>query len=94
MIITYLQSALRIPFSSVLARFGKYSYSIYLWHVLVIELLLHYLGHLHGTGDSYAVAVGVVLPMSLALAAVGYHIIERPFLLWRVTYTVSDESRE
>ena len=93
LIITYLQSSLRIPFSSVIARFGKYSYSIYLWHVLVIELILHYIGHLNGTGDSYAVAIGVVLPMSLAFAAVSYHIIERPFLSWRVTYAVSDESR-
>ena len=79
----YIQSSVRIPVSSSLAALGRWSYSIYLWHIAVILLLqkLH-LGNL----NPYLFGC-IVLPVTVVIAAASYHIIERPFLEWRVTYT-------
>src|SRR6185437_10221032 len=38
-LLLYLRSRSEIPGSAILASFGKWSYSTYIWHILVIEIL-------------------------------------------------------
>ena len=52
---------------------GLWSYSIYLWHWVVVVFLFHY-GLLD---NSYYVAIGIVL--SILFGAVSYHTVERNF---------------
>lgn len=83
----------RIAWPAWLARSlghgGAWSYSIYLWHALLIFVVHHYLGVWKPT-DSVAinclVNFCVLLPPTLLLAALSYHTIERPFLRMRGPY--------
>jgi peptidoglycan/LPS O-acetylase OafA/YrhL len=59
-----------------LAALGVASYSLYLWHVPVLELLLSHLSA--PTSVAGLAAVGV--PVAIGVAAVSYLTIERPFL--------------
>jgi len=79
----YIQCRTRIPFSSGLAALGRWSYSIYLWHIAVILILQR----LHFDNLNPYLFGCVVLSVTVVIAAASYHIIERPFLEWRVTYT-------
>ena len=83
-VLLYLRSSLELPWSDHLARLGSYSYSIYVWHILVIMLMqktgwVNYL-------SPYTGGLFVVLPLTLLLAAASYHLIEMPFLQMRVRY--------
>jgi peptidoglycan/LPS O-acetylase OafA/YrhL len=79
----YIQCSARIPFSAGLAALGRWSYSIYLWHIAIILIMQR----LH-LGDLNPYLFGcMVLPVTVAIAAASYHIIERPFLEWRLAYT-------
>lgn len=73
-----------------LALLGLASYSLYLWHVPILEALsgVHTLVHPQGievvgapTDVKGLVALG--LPVVIAVAAASYAVIERPFLLLR-----------
>jgi peptidoglycan/LPS O-acetylase OafA/YrhL len=55
--------------------FGKISYGIYLWHLLVIVSLMQFTWL---TGDR---ALPVVLWVTVSLAAISWHFFERPILL-------------
>lgn len=79
----YIQCRSRIPFSSSLAALGRWSYSICLWHIAVILILQR----LHFDNLNPYLFGCVVLSVTVVIAAPSYHIIERPFLEWRVTYT-------
>ena len=82
--------ALRRRVDSVLSALGAASFSIYVMHNLVIAAVkAHFTGIVTGAGpvaDAVATAVLVVLPAVLAVAAVTYHLIERPFLALRGPY--------
>lgn len=83
MIPAYIQCTLKIPLSKLWSTCGRYSYSIYLWHILVISVIQH--THLAGI-NPYAVGA-IVLLVTTLLAAASYHLIEQPFLERRVVYT-------
>jgi peptidoglycan/LPS O-acetylase OafA/YrhL len=78
----------------VLANFGKYSYSIYALHVFVALALGHVLirrGIFHNQHyGPLLFSVGLILPATVALAALSYHIIEAPFLSMRVKYASTE----
>ncbi len=59
--------------SRVFVFFGKRSYSLYLWHWLIQDLLTR-LG-LHGV-----VKIGLYVALTFFLAEISYSLIERPFL--------------
>ncbi|MHB8571797.1 MAG: acyltransferase family protein [Candidatus Dormibacteria bacterium] len=63
-----------------LALLGVISYGIYLWHAPVIGVLGRqgWLGR-----DSYYLNLGLVVVATVALAAVTYALVERPFLMLR-----------
>jgi peptidoglycan/LPS O-acetylase OafA/YrhL len=60
-----------------LALVGVVSYSLYVWHVPIIEHVLP-----HAPKGTLAL-LAIVLPLSLAVAAASYAVIERPFLVRR-----------
>jgi peptidoglycan/LPS O-acetylase OafA/YrhL len=85
-VVIYLKSDLPIPFSNLFATFGKYSYSIYVWHMFILFGLKNYV-HYFLWLSPFALGVAVVLPITIALSAASYYLIERPFLEMRVIYT-------
>ena len=84
----YIQCSAPIPFSASLAALGRWSYSIYLWHIAIILIMQR----LHLSDLNPYLFGCMVLPVTVAIAAASYHIIERPFLEWRVTYTSPNRS--
>ena len=58
-----------------LVYLGLVSYALYLWHLPVYKLLYHQLD-----GWPWALVAAVAMALSLALAAVSYRFVERPFL--------------
>jgi peptidoglycan/LPS O-acetylase OafA/YrhL len=61
-----------------LAALGVASYSLYIWHVLVLRTLAN-----HFWLDSFGSLLAVGLPACFAVAFASYAMIERPFLRWR-----------
>jgi peptidoglycan/LPS O-acetylase OafA/YrhL len=76
--------------SRVVARIGEISYSIYLVHFIVIWLLLRYDLPPAFSGrfavDAVLETGLVALPVTLAIAGLTYHFVERPFLRLRGRY--------
>ena len=75
---------------------GTWSYSLYLWHGLLLYVVQHYLGFWRPTGSVALDALfnfALLLPAALALAALSYATIERPFLRMRGRY-VRAQGRE
>lgn len=83
MIPAYIRCAVRIPLSKLWAACGQRSYSIYLWHILIIDLAVRL--HL-GSYNRYAVGL-LVLLLTTLFAWCSYYVIEAPFLARRVRYT-------
>src|SRR5262249_9538649 len=82
----------RILRNRTLAWVGLISYAVYLWHLLVINVLtskLHIFDHISGT--TFIVLTIPTLIGSLALGAASYYLLERPVLRlkfrppWRAT---------
>lgn len=69
---------LRALDARVLALVGVASYSLYIWHVPVIERL-----YLRPAFGSFAALAAVAVPIALAVAAVSYALVERPALALR-----------
>ena len=78
----YIQCSARIPLSGGLAALGRWSYSVYLWHITIIIVMqkLH-LGDL----NPYLFG-GLVLFATVPVAGASFNLIELPFLERRVTY--------
>ncbi|MDI3405003.1 acyltransferase family protein [Streptomyces cavernicola] len=81
--------------SRAVAKFGEMSFSVYLLHFLVITVFLARNRWIEPTGnpvwDAFLTTVLGVLPVSLAIAVVTFHGIERPFLRWRRAYLGTDD---
>jgi peptidoglycan/LPS O-acetylase OafA/YrhL len=94
----YLSIADRVPatLSRTLAAIGTISYSIYLLHFLVItEVIKHrwvWQPTHNGYIDALLTTAGIATPLTLALAALTYAVVERPFLRLRGPYLGSTGS--
>lgn len=84
LVLTYLKTSVRIPFSGALANLGKWSYSIYAWHALFIAI---YVQHVKLPYHTYIIGAGIVLPAVVVMSWASYHMIEKPFLDLRLKYT-------
>jgi peptidoglycan/LPS O-acetylase OafA/YrhL len=74
------------PLSRTLAsRVGRYlggiSYGIFLWHLPVFEGLYAVTGLPYFTGGALAL-LAVGLPVTVLLAALSHHFLERPLMTW------------
>jgi peptidoglycan/LPS O-acetylase OafA/YrhL len=69
--VAYAPRILTVP---IVVAIGVYSYSIYLWHVPMLELA----GGVHSAPATVKVALGVVAIIAAALGS--YYVVERPFL--------------
>jgi peptidoglycan/LPS O-acetylase OafA/YrhL len=81
-LLVYLRSASEIPGAAIVASFGKWSYSTYIWHILVIEILKNKFLWM----TPYALGVFVILPVTLVVSFASYNLIELPFLGLRSAY--------
>lgn len=59
---------------------GIISYSLYLWHLPVLLLVMRYLDRGGEVGDRLGPLLYLALPLSIAVAALSYLMTERPFL--------------
>ena len=85
-VLMYLGGRGRVPMSAFLSRCGKCSYSMYVWHLFIIHLLP---SRLVENMTPYTTGIFVVLPVTLAISAVSYHLIEEPFFSLRARYVES-----
>lgn len=74
----------------LLARVGEMSFSIYLLHLLIAKTLVHsnWLYHFH-TGPARGALLNtlfVFLPVTLAMSALSFNLIERPFFQFRKSH--------
>lgn len=88
-LLLYLRSKGVIPGSAMFASFGKWSYSTYIWHILIIELLKNKFLWM----TPYAFGVFVILPVTLLVSFVSYNLIELPFLGLRSAYAKPSAAR-
>jgi len=66
----------------VLARLGLWSYSIYLLHVPILRLIINPLrAPIEASATSATIAIVLLTTLVLAVSALSYHLIERPFLV-------------
>ena len=90
--------AFRARADAVLAALGSISYSIYVFHNLVLAAYNAHAGVLSFTGqerlDTILTGALCVLPLVLLLAAVTYQLIERPFLSLRGSYLRDPQVRK
>jgi peptidoglycan/LPS O-acetylase OafA/YrhL len=91
-LVAYLNARIAIPrqLERALAALGATSFSIYVMHNLVIAVLKRQVGLLPIGADTFTQALWtgllLALPAVLALAALTYFLIERPFLGFRRRY--------
>ncbi len=76
-------SLLRAPFEWGPLRFvGLISYSLYLWHETILNLIFPHIAVTGGIARG-VVALAVGLGVGIPFAYVAYQLVERPFLRWR-----------
>ena len=79
--------------SRLVAGLGMLSFSVYVWHNLVIALVRQRVGLLPLGADAtqQAILTGVllVLPLTLALSWLSWKVVEKPFLSMRRPYTAT-----
>jgi len=85
-----MRAALPRAVERAIAALGAASFSIYVMHNLVIAVLKRHVGLLPLGADTFTQAVWtgllVAVPAAVALAAVTYLLIERPFFAYRRPY--------
>jgi peptidoglycan/LPS O-acetylase OafA/YrhL len=91
-LVSYLALAPRLPalWSRAAGAVGVISYSIYLTHLVVLDLLMRRnwlaLPGLEPGNEALARTALFVYPLALALATLTYHAVEKPFLELRGRY--------
>lgn len=73
----------------ILKFFGRISYSLYLYHVVVLHSIHHYVPHLRPRWADLLIAAG-----SLAAAYCSYRVIEKPFLQLKGRFALGNSRRE
>lgn len=84
LVLAYMNGRFTLPFSAAAAALGRWSYSIYVWHSMLLVMIVRAVEPL-GL-HSYVVGFGIALPLTVAVAYASYHVIERPFLEMRMRY--------
>jgi peptidoglycan/LPS O-acetylase OafA/YrhL len=76
----------RILFSNpVILYIGKISYGFYLWHLMVMQLLMDipfiagYMSHLT-PHYKFVAGIAMVMPVTMVIATLSYYLVEQPFL--------------
>ncbi|AMJ59874.1 hypothetical protein AXW83_05790 [Bosea sp. PAMC 26642] len=87
LILSYLRANMRVPLSKLWSYLGKISYSIYAWHILVWMTVAHLMPV--PWGSTYLTGLLLVLPATIAIAALSYSVIEAPFLMMRARYVIA-----
>jgi peptidoglycan/LPS O-acetylase OafA/YrhL len=93
MILTYVQSRVSLGEigENLIARLGTISFSIYVFHSVIIKALKTQFPTLAITGapptDALIFGFAVVLPTVILFASLSYRIVEKPFLEMRRPYT-------
>lgn len=83
LLVAYLQMTWRVVGSEFLSALGRYSYSLYLWHMFIVMLVLKW-----QLPFPALISLALTIPLSWA----SYHLIEQPFLARRVRYINSRSS--
>lgn len=89
-VITYLSARLPWPnwFGNLLTKGGERSFSLYMWHAMIIYIIHELLGPIGGTGGLALAFNGIfVLAVAILFAHLSFAIIEKPFLDMRRRYT-------
>lgn len=96
LIAAYLGVDVTIPktIDRSLSWLGSLSYSFYLGHLLVIEVLYRTFEAIGAAPTGFALAFAfvilVVLPAVIALSALTYYLVEKPFLAMRLSHFMDD----
>jgi len=88
-VVTYL--AVRLPWprrvAAGLAKGGEWSFSLYMWHAMIIFIMHELLGPVGATGGLALAVNGIcVLAIAILFASLSFAIIEKPFLNMRGRY--------
>ncbi len=87
LIVTTLNSKiLWLSFEKLTARLGSVSYSMYLLHPFIIVNCQNLNLIENPLTNALIVSTMIILPSSIALAFLSFHVIEKPFLDFRVRY--------
>lgn len=93
----YLAHPFRPPrwMDHAFSKGGEWSFSIYMWHTLIIFTMAEIFGRFGGEGViNLALTGSLVLAVTLAFSWLSYSAIERPFLIMRGRYTQPDDRKE
>ncbi|WP_210531393.1 acyltransferase family protein [Pantoea ananatis] len=86
----YLNVTLPQIADKLFSRLGEMSFSIYLLHALILEILIKNIGFLSITGhfaiDVIIYSLTILLPVVLVVSSMTYSFIEKPFMEMRVKY--------
>ena len=71
--------------SPVMRALGRWSYSIFLWHVAVLEIAFPVLGRELFTGSvvDFALVLAFTIAVSVAVSYISYELVESPAIYWR-----------
>lgn len=95
LILSYIDISKHLPnlLSTIFAKVGELSYSVYLIHFIVINEFVNHGLYLHFSDSVINNALLntflIILPMVILLSLITFHLIEKPFLNLRVSYIKS-----
>ena len=89
-VVAYLAAQFRFPrlVAFGLMRGGEWSFSLYMWHAMIIFIANQMFGMIGGTG-AWAIATNALFVLGIAIifSGVSYAVIEKPFLEMRKKYS-------